>query len=645
MMKNARIAELENMISGYQASYYNGEAEVSDAEFDALWDELKRLAPESPVIARIGADSIDGFPKARHLIPMGSQEKAANPAEFREWAEKLALPVFIVQYKLDGASLELQYKNGLLTKALTRGDGTIGDDISANARKMRGVITDLQMDWSGGVRGEVLMFHEVWRTKYSGKANCRNAANGLMRKKDGQGCEDLTLIAYDVSANGNDTYFSEEIEKIEWLRERGFTVSETKEFDNAEAVIQYRADMAGLRMSLPFDIDGLVVKDNKTDMDDLRRARPERQIAFKFELEQAISVLRDVEWSESGATYTPIGIIDPVRLAGTRVKRANLCNPAMIRDMKLGIGSTVIVVKRGEIIPKIEGRADLCLDKCLDKLAENPDMPLFYQNPQFQPIKQPTVCGTCGTELVDAGTRLYCPNTACPKRLLHRIKKWVNVLDIREAGTKILLQLFNKGRIRQIADLYTLEIQELAAFERMGELSASKLIHNIRTPRSLPLADFIAGFDIEGVGSQIMENITQAGYGTLEKLRNADVESLAGVFRMGEITARSIVDGLKETADDMDAVLKTGLVTITGGTELPLTGQSFCFTGELKTMKRSAAETRVKKLGGLVKTSVTRSLTYLVTNEPENGSSKSKKAVKLGIKLLNEDEFIKLTNP
>ena len=642
-MNDIRIAELERLVSGYQASYYNGEAEIPDAEFDGLWDELKRLAPDSPVITRVGADSADGFVKERHMIPMGSQDKASNVAEFREWAEKLALPLFIVQYKLDGASLELQYKNGRLARALTRGDGVIGDDISANARRMKGVVDDLNMDWSGGVRGEVLMFREIWRAKYPDKANCRNAANGLMRRKDGQGCEDLTLIVYDASTSGDDTYFDTETGKIAWLRERGFTVSETREFAGAEDVISYRNEVAAKRMSLPFDIDGLVVKDNKTDMDDLRRARPERQIAFKFELEQALSVLRQVEWSESGSTYTPIGIVDPVSLAGTTVKRANLCNPDMIRDMNLRLGSTVIVVKRGEIIPKIEGRAD-CFNGEAGEDSKLPDMPLFNQDSeQLRTIEIPSVCGTCGAALVDAGTRLYCPNTACPKRLLHRIKKWVNVLDIREAGKKTLEQLFNKGRIRRISDLYTLEAPELAAFERMGELSASKLIHNIRAPRTLSLADFIAGFDIEGIGSLTMENITQAGYNSLEKLRAAGVEELSGIFGAGEITARAIVEGLKETADDMDAVLKTGFIKLASGVQLPLAGKSFCFTGELLTMKRDDAEARVKELGGLVKPSVTKLLSYLVTNTPESGSSKNRNALKLGIKIINEDEFLKIT--
>ncbi|MDR2482058.1 MAG: DNA ligase (NAD(+)) LigA, partial [Treponema sp.] len=354
---NKRIADLERLISAYQQSYYNGEAEISDGEFDRLWDELKSVAPDSPVLARAGADGLDGFPKARHLIPMGSQDKAANPSEFLEWAEKIAPSSFVVQYKLDGASLELQYQEGALVRAITRGDGTLGDEITRNARRMAGVVSTLDIPFTGGVRGEVVMTRGILREKYQDKANCRNAANGIMRRKDGAGCEDLRLIAYDAAASGNDAFFTNETAKIAWLEGRGFSVSPTREFSSAEEVIAYRAEVAEKRQDLDVDIDGLVVKDPRTDMEDLRRTRPEKQIAFKFDLEVAVSVLRSVEWSESGATYTPIGVVDPVRIAGTTVQRANLNNPDMIRAMGLRIGSRVLVVKRGEIIPKIEGLA------------------------------------------------------------------------------------------------------------------------------------------------------------------------------------------------------------------------------------------------------------------------------------------------
>ncbi|MDR2760092.1 MAG: NAD-dependent DNA ligase LigA [Spirochaetaceae bacterium] len=622
----SRAAVLEGIIGSYQDSYYNGEGEISDGEFDRLWDELKTLKPDSPILRRVGMDAVDGFPKARHLIPMGSQDKAANPEEFRAWAEKTAPSVMVVQYKLDGASMELQYEKGTLRRAITRGDGIIGDEITRNARRMGGVLEKLDIPFTGGIRGEVVMTHEVWREKYPDKANCRNAANGIMRRKDGVGCEDLTLIVYDAAAAGNDFLFKDELEKIDWLRDRGFSVTVTQKFTDVEEVIAYRAAVAENRKSLSVDIDGLVVKDHLTDMTDLRRTRPERQIAFKFDLETAVSILREVEWSESGATYTPIGIVDPVRLAGTTVQRANLNNPDMIRSMGLKIGSPVTMVKRGEIIPKIEGLA-----------------PGYVPSPEEQDIEFPTRCGSCGSILEDGGTRLFCPKPDCPKRLLHRLEKWISVLDIRELGEKLIRQLFDKNRVRYIPDLYTLTAEELAEYERMGELSAAKVIRHIRTPRELSLAAFIAGFDFEGVGELIMERVVSAGFDTLDKLKSASVEELAAVYGLGEITARTILEGLDETAAELEGVIAAGIITIAPppeAAEQPLRFFSFCFTGELASMKRSEAEERVKALGGSAKSSVVKGLSFLVTNDPESGSGKNKKAHALGIPIIAEGEFL-----
>jgi len=649
--KKDRINELEDLIQRYQASYYNGEAEISDGEFDRLWDELKALSPDSVVLKKVGTGpDVDGFPKAKHLIPMGSQEKASDPQEFLVWAKKMGMegsnfpqddakntPLtdknnkltkkFIVQYKLDGASLELQYDKGNLIRAVTRGDGVIGDEITGNALRMKGVVQKLDIAFTGGVRGEVIMTHDVWNGKYPTKANCRNAANGLMRRKDGEGCEDLQVIVYDASASDDDRFFKDELQKLQWLERRGFQTTKTKTFNAAQEIIAYREKIAAEREDLPFDIDGLVVKDVETDMSDLRKARPEKQIAFKFELETAFSVLREVIWSESGATYTPIGVVDPVRLAGTTVKRANLNNPDMIRSMGLKIGSTVSVVKRGEIIPKIEGLAPVSSKE------------------KTQEIEFPKICGVCNTELVDAGTRLYCPNPACPKRLLHRLEKWVSVLDIRELGEKLLRQLFEKNRVTHIHELYTLTTEELAEFDRMGELSAAKVIRHIQTKRELSLAAFTAGFDMEGVAETTMEKIAAAGFDTLKKLRAASVADLASVYGLGEITASVITDGLKECAAEMDAVLKTKIISIApppSEESQPMRGLSFCFTGELKSMKRGEAEEKIKTLGAQAKSSVVKGLSYLVTNDPSSGSSKNKKAKELRVQIISEDEFLVL---
>ena len=192
-----RISELEKLIVRYQNSYYNGESEIPDADFDRLWDELKSLDPSNPILHKVGADS-GNFEKAPHVMPMGSQEKAANPEEFLEWAKKHDYSEYLVEYKLDGASLELQYKNGKLLRAVTRGDGTIGDVITDNAVKMKGVVKTLSSDFSGGIRGEVIMTHQVHKNLYSDKANCRNAANGLMKRKDGEGSEKQTSNVYEA---------------------------------------------------------------------------------------------------------------------------------------------------------------------------------------------------------------------------------------------------------------------------------------------------------------------------------------------------------------------------------------------------------------------------------------------------------------
>ncbi|HUX38761.1 MAG TPA: NAD-dependent DNA ligase LigA [Rectinemataceae bacterium] len=622
-MDDDRIALLAARIARHQELYYNGEPEISDAEFDALWDELRELDPGNRLFAVVGRDLADGWPKAPHLIPMGSQEKASNPEDFLAWAAKTAHPEYLVQHKLDGASLELQYEAGRLLRAVTRGDGSVGDDITPNVRKMRGVVARLPETFSGGVRGEVLMSRAVHGAKYADKANCRNAANGLMKRKDGEGSSDLDVVCYDAAAApGLPPPFGDEIEKLAWLDKMGFEVVPYKTCSSAEEVVEMRARIMDERPLLPFDIDGLVVKGREIDALDLARARPEKQIAFKFSLEEAISTLREVEWSESGASFTPIGIVDPVRLAGTTVQRANLCNTNMIRGMNLRIGSRVIMTKRGEIIPKIEG------------LVENPA--------DSSPIAIPTSC-SCGAFLVDDGTRLWCPNAACPKKELHRLEKWLDAVEARSFGVGILGKLHASGRLREIADLYELGVEELAAYERMGDTSAAKILRNLKAKTELPLERFIAGFDIEGIGELIAGRAVAAGFDSLEKLRGASVESLDEVEGFAEITAKALLEGLAALAPQMDRLLASGAIRIApplaGGR---LAGKSFCFTGELSSMKRAEAEAAVKALGATTRASVTKDLSYLVTNDPASGSAKNKKAADYGVAIIDEATFIAL---
>lgn len=653
MPDEKRKLELEKLVLKYQKSYYAAEGEIEDSEFDKLWDELKELDPENEIFKKIGSDLSSGtFEKAQHLIPMGSQEKAADPNAFRAWATKMTFSDFLVEYKLDGASLEMQYENGEFVKAVTRGDGVIGDDITRNVLKMQGVVRSLKdKTLTGGVRGEVLMFHDVHKELYSDKANCRNAANGLMKRKDGTGSEHLCVICYDarfVDADGKPSAmqpFTTESEKIDWLIDNGFKTVPLFRCNGIDSVIEYRVKVMELRPSLDYDIDGLVIKNDKIDFADADRARPEKQIAFKFSLEEAVTILRKVEWSESGATYTPIGIFDTVDLAGTKVSRASLANPDIMRSLGVEIGSHVVVTKRGEIIPKIE--YVLPPENLADKKTDSDSL---FELPELLPIQFPTKCSVCGSELVDEGTRLYCPNLHCSKRIHHRLEKWISVLDIRDLGETLIKRLFDSGVVRAIADLYKLTEEVLTPFflneesiqKEKKSLGAAKVVQAINAKRKITLAKFIAGLDIEGIGEVLVEKLVDAGFNTLDEILKADESAISAVNGFGEITAHNLVQGLKDTSEEISALTgsddKPLLIEApkTGGL---LTGKTFCFTGELFTMKRSEAENLVKQQGGSAKSSVVKGLTYLVTNDKTSGSAKNKKAAELSIPVIDEKEF------
>lgn len=630
-----RISELENLIARYQKSYYDGEGEISDADFDRLWDELKRLDPDNAVLHRVGADS-GNFDKVRHIMPMGSQEKAADPQQFLAWADKHRYDQYLVEYKLDGASLELQYEGGHLVRAVTRGDGTVGDDITANARKMRGVARSILKDgalvpFTGGIRGEVIMTHSVHKEHFPDKANCRNAANGIMKRKDGQGSEYLTLIVYDALSTDGRTFFTNEEEKIRWLMDCGFNTVRLVICKSADRVIAYRAKVMEERRSLEYDIDGLVIKERAINLEDASRARPDRQIAFKFSLEEEVSTLREVEWSQSGATYTPVAIFDEVELNGTKVRRASLANPDTMRKLGVRIGSHVVVVKRGEIIPKIESVVE-------EKGIETSE------------IDFPHHCETCGAALVDEGSRLYCPNRSCPKRVLHQLYKFQQVVDIRDLGETLIASLFNDGRLKSISDIYSLSVDDLVPYFLNEEsmeaekksLGAQKVYNSIQSHRKMKLATFVAGFDIEGIGETSAQKLVDAGFSTLDGLLSASADQISGVYGFADIMARTIVEGLSENAGEMRALVDSGIIQLESEAGGILAGKSFCFTGELRTMKRSEAEQRVRQCGGSIKSSVTKDLTYLVTNDKESGSSKNLKAQKFAVPVIDEDEFLAL---
>ena len=302
-----------------------------------------------------------------------------------------------------------------------------------------------------------------------------------------------------------------------------------------------------------------------------------------------------------------------------------------MRKLGVKIGSHVVVVKRGEIIPKIES------------VVEEKDL-------QTQDVEFPEVCEVCGSPLTDEGSRLYCPNKACSKRILHQLLKFQQTADIRDFGETLITSLYKDGRLKSISDIYSLSVEDLIPYFLNEEsmeaekrsLGAEKVYKSIQAHKELSLSVFLAGFDIEGFGETLAEKLIQSGYNTLEKLLNASQEQIAQVYGFAQIMAKNIVQGLAENAEEMRYLVNNGIITIKNSSGGKLSGKSFCFTGELVTMKRQDAEKLVKENGGACKSSVTKDLSYLVTNDTASGSSKNVKAASLGIPVINEEEFLSL---
>ncbi|MFW9971930.1 MAG: DNA ligase (NAD(+)) LigA, partial [Candidatus Odinarchaeota archaeon] len=337
------IKKLENLIRYHRNLYYNKQPELSDEVYDALIDKLKKLDQSNKILSEIGRDSAFGFKKRDHIIFMNSLSKINSIDDFLKWRKKISCPKLIVQLKLDGISLEIQYLNGIQTFSITRGDGKVGDDITENVKKAQGYLPKIDKEFSGAVRAEILISHDIFQKKYSNQnANCRNTASGLSKRKNGSGCEDLILIYYDIFSINEKNKFNTELDKINWMREQKFDVVDTKIFDDAKELIKYREKIIKIRDRLDYDIDGLVLKCNEIDLEDMNRITPMKQIAFKFPSQSAISVLSDVEWSVSGGTLTPVAIIDEIKIAGTKVRRASLSNPAEIKRLGLKKGSIIV---------------------------------------------------------------------------------------------------------------------------------------------------------------------------------------------------------------------------------------------------------------------------------------------------------------
>jgi len=628
----SKIKELAYKIVKARHDYYNVGPTVSDAIFDAWVDELSKLDPNHTAVTSVGAPVVSEWKKASHSVPMGSLNKVNTEDEFKAWAKEceqqspsgtglssrnLNSGIFFTE-KLDGISINTIWEKGKLVQAVTRGDGNIGEDITANVARMKGIPQKLNESFTGSVRGEIILLKSDNKKYFPEYANPRNAASGIAKRLDGIGVEHLTVMMYTV--NGKD--FDTEGEQFKWLNKTGFNVPVSAVYREVREVIsQYNKYQSSIRDSLDYDIDGVVIRvDNMSVQFALgdKNHRPKGAIAFKFEAPSATSkIIRFVDQVGNTGTITPVAEFDEVNLLGAKVKRASCYNYSYVKELGIDVGSEVLIIRANDVIPRVEE-----LIKSTGSVH-----------------KPPKKCPECNSPTEFNGEYLRCTNKeTCPAQVIGRLKTWINEQNILEWGESILQKTIDAGLVKDVGDLYRLTAVQLEKLDRMGERSAQKLIDVLNGHRKISLENLIGGLGINGVGTSTTKVVVEAGYDTLDAMLVLTEGRLASLGGFGSIRAKALVNGLKTNKKRIEDILAAG-VTIKPRVKGKLTGKSFCFTGSME-KPRPALQKMVEDAGGSVKKSVGKGLHYLVIADPNSTSSKADAARKFGTTLISEQQFL-----
>lgn len=618
------MKKLERALLKAQDAYYNGTPIYSDTKYDRLCEFLRKHKPDSPVLKNVGAPPPKGSPlqKVKHQIPMGSQNKVNSVEEFIAWAKKTKQEKFVAQEKIDGASVEFIYKSGKLIQAVTRGDGIFGEDVTHTVSRIPGVV-NLKSPWTGTLRGEVVCHKQKFNKylKEQGYSNPRNAAAGLLRRKSPKYVEHLTVYFFDALWEYH--AYGTETQKLSAIIELGLKTAPFI-YQDVKTISKWFDGYQQNRENLPYEIDGIVVKVNQVRIQaelGEQNGRPKGQTAWKFSADAQETVLERIEWDIGlGGRITPVAVVRPVEVSGVTVRRASLHNVENVRKLGAYVGAAILVSRHGETIPQV------------DQVVNPKDVDIIY----------PENCPVCQEATVFRGEFLVCTNRDCPAKVKGNLLKWIKILGIDLAGDKFVDAVVDAGLVRDPADLYKLKASELARLERFGAISAKKVLANINSKRELDLAEFLAGLNISNVSLATFESIVSAGYDTLDKVQNITREQLLAVSGIGETTAKAVVKGLARKKKTISGLIIHGVV-IKDRPNGKLTGQSFCFTGQIS-LARPDAQKLVKSLGGEVKSSVSKGLTYLVQADPSSKTTKAVKAKQYGTKVIGEEEFLKLVD-
>jgi DNA ligase (NAD+) len=656
----ARVEELRSLLTQWNHEYHVlDRPSVSDVEYDQTMNELVRLEEEHPSLKsadsptqRIGGAPLSMFEKVEHTTPMLSLGNAFNEEELRDFDRRVRQGVgneiaYVCELKIDGLAVSLRYEDGLFVQGATRGDGTVGEDITQNLKTIRSIPLRLSKRVNLEVRGEAYMPKKSFSTLNEVKvksgeepfANPRNAAAGSLRQLDPKlaAKRNLDIYVYGIG-NVGATGIRAHSEGLDLLDELGFkTNPEREKCAGIEEVIAYIDGWLDKRPNLAYEIDGIVIKVDSIEQQDelgFTAKSPRWAVAYKFPAEEVMTKLLDIELNVGRTgVITPTALLEPVRVAGTVVRRASLHNEDLIREKDIRLGDYVIVKKAGDIIPEV---VNVLLEKRTGDEKE------FFM---------PTHCPECESELIrlEEEVALRCINPECPAQiregLIHFVSR--NAMNIDGLGERVISQLFQEKLVKNVADIYRLEKGQLIELERMGEKSASNLVEAIHASKANSLEKLLFGLGVRHVGSKAAKTLAQH-FETMENIQSTSIEDLVAINEIGDKMAESIVtyfekpevtqliEELKELGVNMEYV-GPKLVNVED-IDSYFAGKTIVLTGKLEILTRNEAKERIEQLGGKVAGSVSKNTDLLIAGEA--AGSKLEQANKHGVEIWNEERLI-----
>ena len=647
----ARSEELREIINYHNKRYYDmDEPEIEDFEYDRLIHELIDIEEKYPELLtadspthRVGGKADGQFTPVEHTVPMESLQDAFSVDDVYAFDKRVKVAVgqvkYIVEPKIDGLSVSLEYENGLFKRGSTRGDGRIGEDVSANLRTVRNIPLNLNTNLPVlEVRGEVYMPREVFETlveeqELNGEKvfkNPRNAAAGSLRQKDPKitAKRKLDIFTFNIQQIEGKELNSHK-ESLDYIKSLGFnTVPFYTECDTIEDVITEINRIGEKRGSLPFDIDGAVIKvDNFSKRAEMGSTSkfPKWALAFKYPPEEKETTLLDIEINVGRTgVLTPTGVFEPTLLAGTTVSRATLHNQDFIDEKGICIGDRVIIRKAGDIIPEV-----------LSVVSHKEDS---------VPYRIPDICPSCGGKVTreEGEAALRCCNPDCPNQLLRNLIHFCSrdAMDIEGLGTAVLEALVKKGLIRNAADIYLLKVEDIAKIERMGEKSGENLVNAVNQSKENDLSKLVFALGIRHIGQKAAKLLSNK-FGDIDSIVNATADEIVSIEGFGEIMAKSVVDFFshKESTELIERLKEYGVNTVSKREVKAniFEGKTFVLTGTLPTLTRNEASEIIEQYGGKTSSSVSKKTDYVLAGE--DAGSKLKKANDLGVTVITEEDF------